>query len=85
MCVTWCSPVALAVIICAYTWLFGLAQSTPFKYAVFLTLITADAVILCQYSPVPGSTGQVKYFYGRCASIAVGVIVVLIIGLILPW
>lgn len=79
------SPVALAVIICAYTWLFGLAQSTPFKYAVFLTLITADAVILCQYSPVPGSAGSVKYFYGRCASIAVGVIVVLIIGLILPW
>ncbi|DBA72154.1 TPA: hypothetical protein ACH3X2_010874 [Trebouxia sp. C0005] len=79
------SPVALAAIICVYTWLFGLASQTQYKYAVFLTLITADAVILCQYSPVPGSHGNPKYFYARCASIAVGVVVVLLIGLILPW
>ena len=58
---------------------------TEFKYAVFLTLITADAVILCQYSPLPGSHGEVRYFYARCASISVGVLVVLLIGLILPW
>ena len=80
-----CSPVALAAIICVYTWLFGLASQTEFKYAVFLSLITADAVILCQYSPLPDSHGKAKYFYARCASIAVGVLLVLIIGLILPW
>lgn len=80
-----CSPVALAAIICAYTWLLGLVALTQFKYAVFLTLITADAVILCQYSPLPGAHGQARYFYARCASIAVGVLVVLLIGLILPW
>jgi len=75
----------LTAIICVYTWLFGLASQTEFKYAVFLSLITAHAVILCQYSPLPGSHGRAKYFYARCAFIAVGVVVVLLIGLILPW
>lgn len=75
----------MAAIICVYTWLLGLFSMTEFKYAVFLTLITADAVILCQYSPRPGAHGQTRYFYARCASIAVGVVVVLLIGLILPW
>lgn len=79
------APIALAALICCYTWLLGLVSMTEFKYAVFLTLITADAVILCQYSPVPGHHGRVKYFYARCASIAVGVVFVWLVGLILPW
>ena len=52
---------------------------------VFLTLITSDAVILCQYTGRPGSTGNVKYFYGRCASVAIGVLFVLLMDMILPW
>ena len=80
-----CRPVALAAIVCAYTWLLGLASNTQFKYAVFLTLVTANAVILCQYSPRPGSHGRPHYFYARCTTIAVSIVLVWLIGLILPW
>ena len=79
------SPVALAALICCYTWLLGLASMTEFKYAVFLTLITADAIVLCQYSPRAGRHGTAKYFYARCASIGVGVVFVALVGMILPW
>ena len=79
------APVALAALICCYTWIMGLFSMTEFKYAVFLTLITADAVVLCQYSPTQGHTGNVRYFYARCASIGVGVVVVWLFGAILPW
>ena len=79
------APVALAALICCYTWIMGLFSMTEFKYAVFLTLITADAVVLCQYSPTQGHTANVRYFYARCASIGVGVVVVWLFGAILPW
>ena len=52
---------------------------------VFLTLITIDAMILCQYTGRPGSTGSAQYFYGRCASVGIGVLFVLLMDMILPW
>ena len=38
-----------------------MAHAPQYRYMVFLTLITAQAVILCQYVPdaPPGYTGQV--------------------------
>lgn len=49
-------PEALTAIICAAVLLAAPVTLTPYKYAVFLTLITFDSLILCQYScalPLP--------------------------------
>ena len=63
----------------------SLLLCTAHADVVFLTLITSDAVILCQYTGRPGSTGSAIYFYGRCASVGIGVLFVLLMDMILPW
>lgn len=47
---------------------------------MFLTLITTEAVILCQYQPnaPPGYHGTVKYFYARVVDIAIGLVIVMV-------
>ena len=42
-------PEALTAIICAAVLAAAPVTLTPYKYAVFLTLITFDSVVLCQY------------------------------------
>ncbi|KAK9815502.1 hypothetical protein WJX72_004760 [[Myrmecia] bisecta] len=79
------SPYALTAIVCTFTCLCGFLTMTQFKYAVFLTLVTADALILCQYTGRPGSHGTPQYFYARVAMVSGGVVVVYLIDLIMPW
>lgn len=42
-------PEALTAIVCAACCLLAPVTLTPYKYAVFLTLITFNSLILCQY------------------------------------
>ncbi len=46
-------PEALAAIICCAVFATAPVTQTPYKYAVFLTLITFDSVVLCQYLCAP--------------------------------
>lgn len=50
------------------------------RYGVFLTLITTEAVILCQYRPdaPPGYHGTLEYYYARIADVAIGLAVCLV-------
>ncbi|BDA49627.1 hypothetical protein COCOBI_14-2470 [Coccomyxa sp. Obi] len=79
------NPYALVAIVCTVTALVAPVTLTVYKYAVFLMLITFDSLILCQYSPTPGSTGSTLRYYARVVDITLGVIIVLAIELILPW
>ena len=80
------NPYAVMCFVCLFTFLAAQAALTTFKYAVFLMLITTDSVILCQYRPgVPGLHGSVRIFYDRLVDVAIGVLIVLLLDLILPW
>ena len=80
------NPYAVMCLVSLFTFVAALAALSAFKYAVFLMLITAYSIILCQYRPdAPGSHGTVRIFYDRLVDITIGVIVVLLLDLILPW
>ena len=77
---------AVMVFVCLFTFVAAHFALSTFKYAVFLMLITAYSIILCQFRPgVPNFTGTVRIFYDRLVDIAIGVVVVLLLDLILPW
>lgn len=83
------SPVLLVAVLCVWVFLGSwLALKTEIRYAVFLTIITTEAVILCQYQPnaPPGYHGTAKYFYARVVDIAIGLVLVMVVDLaFLPW
>jgi hypothetical protein len=80
------NPYAIMCFVSLFTFVAALAALSAFKYAVFLMLVTAYSLILCQYRPnVPGFHGTVHIFYDRLVDIAIGVLVVLLLDLILPW
>ncbi|KAK9862353.1 hypothetical protein WJX84_000490, partial [Apatococcus fuscideae] len=79
------NPYGLMALLCVVTFLSGYFSLGPFKYAVFLLLITSNALVLCQYQPVPGHTGTVLSFYSRIVDIVVGVVYCLLLDLIWPW
>ncbi|KAK9816005.1 hypothetical protein WJX74_009869 [Apatococcus lobatus] len=79
------NPYGLMVLLCAFTFMTGYWSLGPFKYGIFLLLITSNALVLCQYVPTPGHHGSVLQFYARIADIAVGVIYCILIDLIWPW
>lgn len=80
------NPYAVMCFVSLFTFVAALAALSAFKYAVFLMLVTAYSLILCQYRPsVPGFHGTVHIFYDRLVDIAIGVLVVLLLDLILPW
>jgi len=80
------NPYAIMCFMSLFTFVAALAALSAFKYAVFLMLVTAYSLILCQYTPnVPGFHGTVHIFYDRLVDIAIGVLVVLLLDLILPW
>ncbi|KAK9815248.1 hypothetical protein WJX72_000626 [[Myrmecia] bisecta] len=79
------NPYALTAIVCTFTCMCGFLTMTQFKYAVYLTLITSDALILCQYTVRPDSHGNPQYFYARVAMVSGGVVVVYLIDLVMPW
>lgn len=81
------SPYAIMALQCAFSWLLGLFSMGTFRYAVFLTLIASSNVILCNYviHAPPGYHGTVKTFYSRVAGISLGVVIVFLCDLILPW
>lgn len=81
------NPYAILCFTCLFTFVAAQFALTMFKYAVFLMLITAYSLILCQYQapPPPGFTGSVRVLYDRLVDVAIGVVVVLLLDLILPW
>ena len=81
------NPYAIMCFTCLFTFLAAQFALTTFKYAVFLMLITAYSLILCQYRapPPPGFTGSVRVLYDRLVDVAIGVVIVLLLDLILPW
>lgn len=79
------NPYAVMVFVCLFTFVAAHFALSTFKYAVFLMLITAYSIILCQYRPLPGFHGTVRIFYDRLVDVAIGVVVVLLLDLILPW
>ncbi|KAA6424276.1 MAG: hypothetical protein FRX49_05488 [Trebouxia sp. A1-2] len=80
------NPYAVMCFVSLFTFVAALAALSTFKYAVFLMLVTAYSLILCQYRPnIPGFHGTVHIFYDRLVDITIGVLVVLLLDLILPW
>lgn len=81
------NPYAILCFACLFTFVAAQFALTMFKYAVFLMLITAYSLILCQYRapPPPDFTGSVRILYDRLVDVAIGVVVVLLLDLILPW
>jgi hypothetical protein len=81
------NPYALAAILAAYAFAFAFAARSQFRYAVVLSLITFDAMVLCQYSGCcSGTAGTLSYLVNRVASVAVGAVLpVLVANLVLPW
>ena len=41
--------------------------------------------MLCIYRPIPGNHGSLTLYYARITDIAVGVCVVLLFDLVMPW
>lgn len=81
------NPYAILCFTCLFTFVAAQYVLTMFKYAVFLMLVTAYSLILCQYRapPPPGFTGSIRVLYDRLVDVAIGVVVVLLLDLILPW
>lgn len=81
------NPYAIMCFACLFTFVAAQFALTMYKYAVFLMLITTYSLILCQYRapPPPGFTGSVRILYDRLVDVAIGVIIVLLLDLILPW
>ncbi|KAL3157526.1 hypothetical protein ABBQ32_011986 [Trebouxia sp. C0010 RCD-2024] len=81
------NPYAILVFTCLFTFVAAQFALTTFKYAVFLMLITTYSVILCQYHPhpPPGFHGSVRILYDRLVDVSIGVVIVLLLDLILPW
>ncbi len=80
------NPYAIMCFTCLFTFVAAQAALTTFKYAVFLMLVTTYSIVLCQYKAgVPGFHGSVRIFYDRLVDVAIGVVVVLLLDLILPW
>lgn len=80
------NPYAVMCFVCLFTFLAAQFALTQFKYAVFLMLITTYSVCLCQYQPgVPGFHGSIRVPYDRLVDVGIGVVVVLLLDLILPW
>ena len=81
------NPYAILVFACLFTFVAAQFALTTFKYAVFLMLITTYSIILCQYhpNPPPGFHGSVRVLYDRLVDVAIGVVIVLLLDLILPW
>ena len=42
-------------------------------------------IVLCIYRPIPGNHGSLTLYYARITDIAVGVCVVLLFDLVMPW
>lgn len=64
---------ALTTITCAWAYLMGHFGTSSLKYGSYLGSVALNAMILDQYSPVPGSHGSVDYFVARVAEYAIGV------------
>lgn len=79
------NPYAVMCFVCLFTFFAAQFALSQFKYAVFLMLITTYSVCLCQFSPAPGFHGSIRVPYDRLVDVTIGVIVVLILDLILPW
>jgi hypothetical protein len=79
-------PYGLAVILAAYSFAFGFMARSQLKYLVVLTLITFDAMVLCQYQGCCQATGSLAYFLNRVVSVVIGAVApVLVTNIVLPW
>jgi hypothetical protein len=81
------NPYALAAVLGAYAFGFSFVARTQLKYMAVLSLITFDAMVLCQYSGCCGqSAGSLAYLVNRVVSVAIGALLpVLVTNLVLPW
>lgn len=65
-----------------------LALIAQWRYGVFLLLSTTLSITLCQYQPnaPAGFAGTDVQFYGKLASVGIGLsVVVAVCGLVFPW
>lgn len=72
------------------TLLFGFGGRTQYLYAIMLTLISANALVLCQATKFTcifcDEHGSTHYYAARVLSISLGCLApMLVSNLILPW
>lgn len=81
---------AVQLIVVVTTFLFGFGGRTQYLYAIMLTLISANALVLCQATKFPcvfcDEAGSAHYYAARVLSISLGCLsAMLVSNLILPW
>ncbi|CAL8463925.1 g3460 [Coccomyxa elongata] len=84
------NPYLLMLIVVVTTFLFGFGGRTQYLYAIMLTLISANALVLCQATKFPcvfcDEHGSAHYYAARVLSISLGCLApMLVSNLILPW
>lgn len=83
---SWCVQLIVVVV----TFLFGFGGRTQYMYAIMLTLISANALVLCQATKLTcvfcEEHGSAHYYAARVLSISLGCLApMLVANLILPW
>ena len=78
------------LIVVAVTFLLGFGGRTQYLYAIMLTLISANALILCQATKLTcvfcDEAGSPHYYAARVLSICLGCLApMLVANIILPW
>eukprot|EP00884_Botryococcus_braunii_P019997 jgi/Botrbrau1/6681/Bobra.0202s0022.2 len=79
------NPYALSALLGVCAFVAGTLTGKPYKYAVILTMITMNSIVLCQYNPEGKGTGSVHLYIVRIVDICVAVAAVFLIEFILPW
>lgn len=74
----------------AATFCFGFGGRTQYMYAILLTLISLNALVLCQVIKFPclfcDAHGSAHYYAARVLSISLGCLApMLVSNLIMPW
>ena len=68
--------IALQALVVSFTFLFGLGGRTQYMYAIMLTIMSLNALVLCQATNFHclfcNETGSPHYYAARVLSIALG-------------
>ncbi|CAL5226722.1 g9574 [Coccomyxa viridis] len=83
-------PYAHMALIVAFTFLFGLGGRTQYMYAIMLTIMSLNALVLCQVTKFTcffcDEHGSPHYYVARVLSICLGCLApVVVANLVLPW
>ena len=83
-------PCAAQLIVVTVTFLLGFGGRTQYLYAIMLTLISANALVLCQATKFSctfcDEAGSAHYYAARVLSISIGCLAAMLASnIILPW